>query len=365
MTHTPLKCPHCTDTVLQHVEMHGQELDTCPDCRGIWFDDQQLTEAIRNKHEIQDEYCIKHGFGEPLDTHTYHCHRCDVAMQQFHLLKDYHVEVDSCPNCSGIWVDGDEVTMVLAAPKLQDALEQLNQKVCTKSWLFQFFTRMPKEYNIKPHRTPYMTWALLILNSLIFVMYGFDYHATEWVFSHFAFDSLFILQGQQWWSFLSYQFLHGGLVHLLGNMYFLWIIGDNLEDALGPWPFLGYYLLCGVVAAILELAVSTLIGHELLMVGASGAVAGLFGMYLLWFRHASLTFMFIIWQKKLNPAWYFAIWAGLNIYGLLSQGMGIAYAAHLGGFAAGLVIGVLLKQKVLEHNPLIQLLQRPEARIVR
>ncbi|MDX3773993.1 rhomboid family intramembrane serine protease [Chromatiaceae bacterium AAb-1] len=365
MTYQTLKCPCCEDITLQHIEMHGQQLDVCPRCNGVWFDDSELSEAIRHKHDIKDEYCIKQGFGEKLEQHVYHCHRCNVAMQQFHLLKDYHVEVDSCPNCHGLWVDGDEVSLVLAAPKLQHALEQLNQKVNVKSWLFQFLTRMPKEYNIKPHRTPYMTWTLLVLNTLIYVMYGFDYDATEWMFRNFAIDSLFIMEGQHLWSFFSYQFLHGGWIHLLGNMYFLWIIGDNLEDALGPWAFLGYYLLCGVAAAILELVMTTLVGRELLMVGASGAVAGLFGMYLLWFRHASLTFMFIIWQKKLNPVWYFAIWAGMNIYGLLSEGLGVAYWAHLGGLATGLIIGVLFKEKVLQHNPLIQLLQRPEAKIIR
>lgn len=365
MTSRMLKCPHCTDTVLQHVELHGQELDTCTTCHGLWFEDRELNHILRNKHEIQDDYCIRQRFGEPLNQHIYDCHRCNAPMQQYHLLKDYHLEVDACQHCCGIWVEGDKVATVLAAPKLQDALEQLNRKVSVKSWLFQFFTRMPREYNIKPHRTPYMTWALMLLNTVIFALYGFDYDASDWVASHLAFNSLSILQGEQWWSFISYQFLHGGLVHLVGNMYFLWIIGDNLEDALGPWRFLGYYLLCGVAAAVLELLVSLTFGRDLLMVGASGAIAGLFGMYLLWFRHASLSFMFIVWQKKLSPIWYFIIWAAMNIFGLLSMDMGVAYAAHLGGFGVGLIIGLMLKQQVLEHNPLLQLLQRPEANIMR
>ena len=140
---------------------------------------------------------------------------------------------------------------------------------------------------------------------------------------------------------------------------------DNLEDALGPWKFLTVYLFCGVIAALTELLACYLVDRDLLMVGASGAVAGLFGMYLLWFRHASLTFMFIVWQKKLNPAWYFAIWAAMNIIGLLSEDLSVAYWAHLGGLVAGLAVGLALKQKVMAKNPMLQLLQRPEAKILR
>jgi membrane associated rhomboid family serine protease len=365
MTKPQLYCPCCQDQTLQTIEMHGQQVDRCQRCNGLWFDDRELSDAIAHGSELTDPYCIKQSFGEKLEQHQYHCHRCNQSMQQFHLLKDYQVSVDKCGRCKGIWVDGDEAEQVLAAPKLQAALTRLNEKVCAKSWLFQFFTQMPKEYNIKPHRTPVMTWALLALNILIFVLYGFDDTSTEWVFVHFALDSIAILDGQQWWTLLSYQFLHGGLLHLAGNMYFLWIIGDNLEDALGPWKFLGVYLLCGVVAALVEMLMCYLVDRDLLMVGASGAVAGLFGMYLLWFRHASLTFMFIVWQKKLNPAWYFAIWAALNIFGLLSEDLSVAYWAHLGGLAAGIVVGVMLKQKVLAQNPLLRLLQQPEARILR
>lgn len=196
MTYAPLKGPRCKDARLQHVELHGETVDTCPACNGVWFDDRQLTEAIRNKHNLQDPYCIKQGFGEPLHIHVYHCHRCNAPMQQYHLLKDYHLEIDSCSRCSGIWVDGNEVAQVLAAPRLQDALEQLNRRVCPRSWVFQFFTRLPKEYNIRPHRRPYMTGALLLLNMLIFLMYAFDSGAADWTFRHFAFDSLVILEGQ-------------------------------------------------------------------------------------------------------------------------------------------------------------------------
>lgn len=358
-------CPCCQDQTLQTVELHGQQVDRCASCNGLWFDDAELSQAIVHGSELTDPYCVKNNFGEKLAQHQYHCHRCNSKMQQYHLLKNYQVTIDNCARCNGIWVDGNEAEQVLAAPKLQAALTILNQKVCTKSWLFQFFTQMPKEYNIKPHRTPIITWSLLALNILIFILYGFDNNATDWTFRYFALDSLTLFAEQQWWTLLSYQFLHGGVLHLIGNMYFLWIIGDNLEDALGPWKFLTVYLFCGVIAALAELLACYLVDRDLLMVGASGAVAGLFGMYLLWFRHASLTFMFIVWQKKLNPAWYFAIWAAMNIIGLLSEDLSVAYWAHLGGLVAGLAVGLALKQKVMAKNPMLQLLQRPEAKILR
>lgn len=360
-----MRCPRCRALPLTHHHLHGQELDLCPNCRGIWFEDGELTEAIRHKHQLDDDYCVRQGFGEPLMAHDYRCPQCRRSMQQFHLLKDYRVTLDACRSCKGVWVDGDEVSQVLAAPKLQKALERLNQKVNIKSWLFQFFTQMPREYNIKPKRKPWMTWLLIALNLAVYLFYGFDESTTHWMLHYFAVDSQPLLQGERLWTLLSYQFLHGGWMHLLGNLYFLWIIGDNLEDALGPWRYLALYLLCGIVAAALELAMSHLAGRHLLMVGASGSIAGLFGMYLLWFRHASLTFMFFVWQKKLHPAWYFGLWLLFNLVGLATGNGGVAYWAHIGGFLIGLAVGFSLRPLVWARNPIIQLLQQPEVRISR
>lgn len=360
-------CPRCKVHPLTHHELHGQELDLCPTCHGIWFEDGELTDAIREKHRLEDDdYCVRQGFGQPMATHEYRCPECRRSMQQFHLLKDYQVTLDACNRCRGVWVDGDEVSQVLAAPKLQKALERLNQKVSIKSWLFQFLTQMPREYNIKPKRKPWMTWLLLAVNLVIFSSYGFsEATTTHWVIQYFAVDSEPLLRGERLWTLLSYQFLHGGWMHLLGNLYFLWIIGDNLEDAVGPWRYLGLYLVCGLAAALLELIASHVVDRRLLMVGASGSIAGLFGMYLLWFRHASLTFMFVVWQKKLHPGWYFAIWLAFNLFGALAAEGGVAYWAHIGGFVVGLAAGVWLRPFVLAQNPIIRLLQQPEARILR
>ncbi|MCO6381269.1 rhomboid family intramembrane serine protease [Oceanicola sp. 502str15] len=145
--------------------------------------------------------------------------------------------------------------------------------------------------------------------------------------------------------YLTAMFLHGGVMHLAGNMLFLWIYGDNLEDEMGHLPFLGFYLATGVVASFLHVTTSP--GSPVPLVGASGAIAGVMGGYLLLFPKAKIDVLFIIviipkiWPI---PAWIvLAIWFALQLVnGAASPaaGGGVAYWAHVGGFLAG-VIGTL------------------------
>ena len=88
-------------------------------------------------------------------------------------------------------------------------------------------------------------------------------------------------------------------------------------------------------------------------------------MYLLWFPNASLTFMFFVWQKKLAVVWYFGIWLALNLLGMVLDGQGVDYWAHIGGFVVGLAIGAGLRQKVWGWNPLLAHLAGPEVQVRR
>jgi len=161
-------------------------------------------------------------------------------------------------------------------------------------------------------------------------------------------------------------YMHSGVMHLVGNMYFLYIIGDNLEESLGRGKFILYYTLCGFAAAAAQIIADP--NSVIPMVGASGAIAGLFGMYLLWFRHASLTLMIVIYQKKVSPLIFFGIWLAINIIGLYAadeHGGGVAYWAHIGGFMAGIVIGLIVKKQVFATNPLLAILNSHEVKIKR
>jgi len=146
-------------------------------------------------------------------------------------------------------------------------------------------------------------------------------------------------------------FLHGGWVHLLGNMLFLWIFGNNVEDRLGRLPFLLFYLVGGLVAALTQVVISP--GSTVPLVGASGAIAAALGTYLLLFpgaRILSLVFLGFFYQLLEVPAVIvLGLWFALQLVdgaaslgGSTAQG-GVAFFAHIGGFVFGLVIGFILR----------------------
>ena len=145
-------------------------------------------------------------------------------------------------------------------------------------------------------------------------------------------------------------FMHGGLAHIFGNMLFLWIFGDNIEDRIGHFRYLIFYLVCGVLAGLAHVF-STVIfagGNEASLLvpslGASGAISGVLGAYILLFPTRRVTVL-LSWFITQVPAfvaiglWFvFQLISGLGVLGSGSQQGGVAYAAHIGGFIAGLVL---------------------------
>jgi membrane associated rhomboid family serine protease len=131
---------------------------------------------------------------------------------------------------------------------------------------------------------------------------------------------------------LTSMFLHGGPWHLLGNMWFLWIFGDNIEDRMGPGKFLAFYLITGVVGAVSQCLLMPSSPHP--MVGASGAVAGVLGGYVLLYPRARIVSLLFFFRVAV-PAWVFlGGWFAAQLF--LVNHSGIAWMAHVGGFLAGL-----------------------------
>ncbi len=195
-------------------------------------------------------------------------------------------------------------------------------------------------------RTPYVTWALIAANVAIFLLY-WPFLTTEieaWqFFVTWGVTPLRVVHGEGLHTLVTSMFLHGGWMHLLGNMLFLFIFGDNLEEALGHVGFLAAYLAAGLAAAGLQIAADP--RSMVPMVGASGAIAGVLGGYLLLFPKArvDVLLIFVVFFRIIPvPAWIvLGLWFGLQIVGGLntpSDAGGVAYWAHAGGFVAGILL---------------------------
>jgi membrane associated rhomboid family serine protease len=196
---------------------------------------------------------------------------------------------------------------------------------------------------------PVVTVLLIVVNILVFLFeFSLDPYTRNAFISayglvpdHFAVTNIF-----------TSMFLHAGWLHVLGNMWFLWIFGDNIEDILGHGKFLLFYLMCGVAAALTQVLFDPT--SRVPMVGASGAIAGVMGAYMVKFPRARIvTFVFIFFFITTFdvPAWAMLIyWFVLQLFGgfdsiaasQYSHGGGTAFLAHVGGFIAGMVLILLL-----------------------
>ena len=200
----------------------------------------------------------------------------------------------------------------------------------------------------RSHKFPLITVALIVANVLAFLyesqmdkptLQGFIY---TWglIPSRFLCDP-----SAGWLLILTSMFLHGGWFHIINNMWVLFIFGDNVEAGMGRIRYLVFYLLCGAAAALLQSYI--LPASDRPMIGASGAIAGVLGAYLILFprsRIASLVPLFLIFTIVEIPAFIFLLfWIGLQVYsGLFSiqggGGSGIAWWAHIGGFIFGVLM---------------------------
>jgi membrane associated rhomboid family serine protease len=199
-------------------------------------------------------------------------------------------------------------------------------------------------------RTPYITYVLLALNIGIFASYYpimNDPRALSEFWDIWAMRPVEIVNGVDTYTLLTSMFLHGGIMHLAGNMLFLWIFGDNLEDQMGHIPFLIFYLICGVGADVGQVLADP--SSPVPTVGASGAIAGVMGGYLLLFPRAKvdiLVIFIIIFKIFPVPAWVMlGLWLGMQVVnGIITDtsGGGVAYWAHAGGFVVGFILCIPL-----------------------
>lgn len=145
-------------------------------------------------------------------------------------------------------------------------------------------------------------------------------------------------------------FLHGGWMHLIGNMLYLWIFGNNVEDAMGHRRYIAFYLLCGVIAALAYAWPQA--NSSIPMIGASGAISGVLGAYLMLYPHARvlvlIPLVFFVTTARIRAIWVLGFWFLLQLINSRMDaggGGGVAWGAHVGGFAAGMLLVPLFSRK--------------------
>ena len=197
---------------------------------------------------------------------------------------------------------------------------------------------------------PYVTYAIISINVLIFVLQLNMAMVNSSIEREFIYKFGFIPANFSFFTMFTSMFLHGGFSHIFGNMWFLWVFGDNVEGILGHIKFGIFYLLCGLVATMSQLFVNP--ESNIPMVGASGAIAGVLGMYMIRFPHARVhvfAFIIIFFTTFRVPAmfvlgfWFFnQLTNGLGSLGFDTTG-GVAWFAHIGGFIAGVMLNQAFK----------------------
>ena len=198
--------------------------------------------------------------------------------------------------------------------------------------------------DVIPSRTsPVVTIALIVVNVLVFFQ---EQALGQRELERVVFTHGFVPAQFSWLAILTSMFMHGGWMHLIGNMLSLWIFGDNIEDRLGHLRYLGFYLLCGVLAALAHFASDP--ASLVPTIGASGAIAGVMGAYFVLYPHSrvlTLVFLFVFVQVVEIPAvvflgfWFFMqLVSGVGSTLATATGRaagGIAFWAHVAGFGAG------------------------------
>jgi len=380
---SPPTCPHGHGD-LQAARMGGLPIHICPLCRGEWIDNKILRGFYPQPIPHDNSPC------------SIKCPSCRSFLRHHPASHELPVALESCPKNCGWWLDQGERQRLSSLHPIRPRLrlkqrpqaESDHRLAMARRYAVEQPRQSPKESTSKMLISPWeldaprrliawlgfpvesgrffdtrasMTLALIFINVAIFSLIIFT-HVTSWFFVLLGWLPEMIRQdfalwparliadpSSQWPTLISCMFLHGGLAHLLGNMLFLFIAGDDVEMRIGRWNFLFFYVFGGMVASVASLIAG--ISPEIPRVGASGAISAVMGAYLIFARGKriySWGFRFLLWGRMIGypSALYLLFWFASQFAMMLIPDLNVDFWAHIGGFIFG-VAGALL----LSTNP--------------
>ncbi|TAK32197.1 MAG: rhomboid family intramembrane serine protease [Myxococcaceae bacterium] len=316
------------------------EVDRCPTCAGVFFDPGELAATLGA--DANPETWGRDPSAQAPDMHSAYCPAGHGPMWRLPTEPAPGVPwVQACGHCRGVWIEHVTLENLRArGPKLP-----MNEGATADSvgrYLFQLVSFMPVEVSNPVHRRPWVTWSL----------------AASMVAAYAALHLLPVASRLQWEAMLmvspseirhgfglltpiSYAWIHTGVGHLLGNLYFFLVFGDNIEDRFGRAWYLAMLAVSAVLGALVEVAARGDV--EVGVGGASGAVAGVLGAYMVLFPQTKLHVVLAFIPLKVPAALYLAFWAAVQVYGYLQHTPGIAWLAHVGGFFVGLAAAIVAR----------------------
>jgi len=291
----PFVCPGCGNSMTALSYLHGKlHIDLCGACGGVWFDKNEETALVK-------------------------------ILRKRTNIKELHVSP----------VTNNSVSSLSELMLRYDSFKDTPYSSSFKDAAFQLLTNLPLERNLKPVCTPVATRAIVFVNIIIFFI------SQQTGLEEFAMSYGYIHASGNYLKIFSAMCTHGSILHLAGNMYFLWILGDNVEDIIGPVKFIFFYLIAGIFATLVS---GMTLDPEIVRIGASGAVAGVMGAYFILFPRARFIirlFIFIVFP--VSSLLYLFFWGGYQFLIAYAGSTNIDWAAHLGGLAVGAGYGLYLR----------------------
>ena len=369
--HVSAQCPSCKLHELVPVFLRQKEggkgwetvdeptpdtvqIDACPMCNGAWFDAGELDLLAGEETDLESSLEGGDKGSERV------CPRGHGPMKEHTLTSKVRTPLERCPECGGLWLDGEE-RRKLANATTKEGQEDLTQKVARRGVIYaaQLLTQLPVEVENPKRGTP---WIVIVLLTILLSIYAMQFlHVIDTddclvqlrrarqqgglclapvpgaLKSQLSKLGNRALVEGQWYTVFTHMFLHGSWAHLLGNLYFLFIFGDNVEEVYGRPRFILLFVLAGLTGGLAEVLLTSATASP--VVGASGGIAGVMAAYLWCFPRNKLFQMILFIQVKL-PAWfYIAFWIGFQVVmAFFSKGGHVAWYSHIFGFAVGLVM---------------------------
>ncbi|MEQ8570972.1 MAG: rhomboid family intramembrane serine protease [Deltaproteobacteria bacterium] len=341
------RCPRCTYPLMLFVH-EGEELDHCRRCGGNFLDPGEA-ERLFGAHAGPDQWRESFAAKSKGETDLL-CPKDRTPMEAFEVeFEKDKVEVDLCARCAGLWLDGREGFVLQRI--VQNAEVHAEQRASGQikpgaaSYVFQLLTGFPVEAWNPVKRTPYVVYTLLVVLVVTFLaQITLMPNDPKWLAQYGGFFFLVpseFIHGEHIWTIITCAFFHGGFMHLAGNAYFLWIFGDNVEDELGATRFITLYVISMICGSLLHFAFNA--DSSIPMLGASGAIAGVMGAYLVLFPKVKLYVMIVVFRLRIGVYWYLGFWIAYQLVMFAMGGQGVAWLAHAGGFFAGAICAWIFK----------------------